>query len=276
MRRKYSGNQPNEAAWTVANPGDTGEVLELAMALGAKTDLLDEAWWLPSTVPGLAGSTLALARQRPGAILVNRRGRRFCNEANSPIEVGQAMYANDAVPAWLIFDDGYRKRYAAAKSLPGRFPSEWVAQGLVRRATTIPDLARDIGVDPDALNATVGRFNANSSRGMDPDFGRGVSAQNRSLGDPWHKPNAALGPLVTAPFYATEMYPGDAGTCGGLMTTEDAEVVREDGSIIPGLYATGNITATIMGRSYPSQGASIAYTMVFGFVAARHAAASRA
>src|ERR1700749_3932383 len=48
MRRRYSGDQPNEALWSIANAGDTGEVLETAMRLGAKTDLLDEAWWLPS------------------------------------------------------------------------------------------------------------------------------------------------------------------------------------------------------------------------------------
>ena len=47
MRRRYSGDQPNEANWSIANAGDTGEVLQTAMRLGAKTDLLDEAWWLP-------------------------------------------------------------------------------------------------------------------------------------------------------------------------------------------------------------------------------------
>jgi 3-oxosteroid 1-dehydrogenase len=272
MRRKYSGDQPNEAQWSVANPGDTGEVLDAAIRLGARTDLLDEAWWLPSTVAALGSSTLGQARQRPGAIFVNRSGVRFCNESNSYVEVGKAMYANDGVPSWLIFDDAYRRRYAAARSLPGRLPEEWIDKGLVRRADTVGDLAAQIGVDAGALGETLRRFNGNAVKGVDPDFGRGRSAYNRCLGDPGYKPNPALGPVDKPPFYATEIYPGDVGTCGGLVTDEYARVLDQQGSPIAGLYATGNITATVMGRTYPGAGASIANTMVFGYVAARHAA----
>ena len=274
MRRKYGGSQPNEAEWTVANRGDTGEVLDAAIGLGAQTDLLDEAWWLPSTVPGLGSSTLGLGRQRPGAIFVNRSGRRFCNEANSYVEVGKAMYANDGVPSWLIFDDGYRRRYATAKSLPGRLPQEWIDRGLVHKGSTIEDLARRIDVDGTVLAETVRQFNTHARAGLDPEFGRGQSAYNHCLGDPGHKPNAAVGPLDRAPFYATEIYPSDVGTCGGLITDDKARVLDLSGSPIPGLYATGNITATVMGRTYPGAGASIANTMVFGFVAARQAAAT--
>lgn len=275
MRRKYGAAQPNEAEWTVSNPGDTGEALETAMALGARTDLMDEAWWLPSPVdPNLAGSTLNAARQRPGAIFVNAAGERFCNESNSYVEVGKAMYANDGVPCWVIHDDGYRRRYAAAKSLPGRLPAKWIESGALKRADTIEGLATQIGVDPAALGRTVSRFNENAKRGLDPDFGRGQSAYNICLGDPGYKPNAALGPLDRAPFYAAAIYPSDVGTCGGLVTDEHARVLTESSAPIPGLYATGNITATVMGRKYLGAGASIANTMVFGYVAAKHAAAS--
>jgi 3-oxosteroid 1-dehydrogenase len=272
MRRKYSGDQPNDARWSKANPGDTGEVLAAAMALGAKTDLLDEAWWLPSTVPELGHSTLSMARQRPGAIFVDRTGERFCNESNSYVEVGKAMYARHAVPCWLVFDDGYRRRYAAMKSLPGKLPREWVDRGWIKKADTLAGLAQIIDVEPSRLERTVERFNANAARGVDPDFGRGDSAYNRNQGDPGYKPNHALGPLDRAPYYAAEIYPGDVGTCGGLLTNEHAQVLGSDGAPIPRLYATGNITATVMGRTYPGAGASIANSMVFGFVAARHAA----
>jgi 3-oxosteroid 1-dehydrogenase len=274
MRRKYSADQPNEAEWSIANSGDTGEVLETAMRLGAKTDLLDEAWWLPSPTRALGASSLGAARQRPGTIFVDSAGERFCNESNSYVEVGKAMYAADeAVPCWLIFDDGYRRRYSlTASSLPGQMPREWIDKGLIRKADTIEDLARVIGVDPSGLVTTVRRFNANATRGLDPDFGRGQSAYNDCLGDPGFQPNAALGPLDRAPFYATEIFPSDVGTCGGLLTNEFAQVLDESDQPIPGLYATGNITATVMGRTYPGAGASIANTMVFGFVAARHAA----
>jgi 3-oxosteroid 1-dehydrogenase len=272
MRKRYSGNQPNEAQWSAANPGDTGEALEAMMRLGAKTDLLDEAWWLPAPSPGLARSTLGMARQRPRAIFVDTAGERFCNESNSYVEVGQAMYARGAVPCWLIFDDLYRRRYASAKSLPGRLPREWIDSGLVKKANTIEQLADEIGVDAKGLSATIRRFNVNAKFGADPDFGRGQSAYNRCMGDPAHKPNAALGPIEKAPFYATAIYPADVGTCGGVITTEYGEVVAQDGSVIPGLYAAGNVTATVTGRMYPGAGGSIANTMVFGYVAARHAA----
>ena len=68
------------------------------------------------------------------------------------------------------------------------------------------------------------------------------------------------------------MLPADVGTCGGLITNEHAQVLNERDEVIDGLYATGNITATVMGRKYLGAGGSIANTMVFGYVAALHAA----
>jgi 3-oxosteroid 1-dehydrogenase len=91
------------------------------------------------------------------------------------------------------------------------------------------------------------------------------------MGDPGHGPNPSLGAVARAPFYAVEVVPSDIGTCGGLVTDADARVIGEDGQPIPGLYAAGNITATVMGRRYLGAGASIANTMVFGYRAVRHA-----
>jgi 3-oxosteroid 1-dehydrogenase len=279
MRRRYSGDQPNEAKWSIANAGDTGEVLQTAMRLGAKTDLLDEAWWLPSVFIANGGTTaasLGSGRQRPGAIYVDSTGRRFCNESNSYVEVGKAMYANKAVPCWMVFDDGYVRRYVAgANPLKRRLPSGLVDSGAVKRADTIGELARQIEVPADALAQTVQRFNQFAAKGLDPDFGRGQSAYNDCLGDPGYRPNAAIGPLERAPYYATKVYPADVGTCGGVITNEHAQVLDEQNQVIDGLYATGNTTATVMGRTYPGAGASIASSMVFGYVAARHAAGRR-
>ena len=279
MRRRYSGDQPNEGQWSIANAGDTGEVLRTAMGLGAKTDLLDEAWWLPMVFIANGGTTaasLGSGRQRPGAIYVDAAGRRFCNESNSYVEVGKAMFANKAVPCWMVFDDGYVRRYVAgANPFKRRLPLELIASGAVKRADTIGDLARQIEVPADALARTVQRFNDFAAKGLDPDFGRGQSAYNDCLGDPGYRPNAAIGPLDRAPFYATKVYPADVGTCGGVITNEHAQVLDENDRVIDGLYATGNTTATVMGRTYPGAGASIASTMVFGYVAARHAAGRR-
>jgi 3-oxosteroid 1-dehydrogenase len=283
MRLEYTeDSKPNDGSLTMANPGNTGEVLASAIALGAKTDYMDEAVWVPSTRPEVAGSTLALARQRPHTIMVNKQGRRFVNESNSNVEVPQAMYANDAVPAWLIFDDEYRRRIPWASGmpklrtmrsvLPGRMPQQWIANGWVKKAGSIAALAMEIGVDADTLQATVKRFNEHAAEGRDPDFGRGESQYNRVLGDVRHKPNPALGPVATPPFYATEILPGDVGTIGGVVTNENAQVLAENGEPIPGLYATGNLSATVMGKAYPGAGASIAHTTTFGYIAARHAA----
>ena len=159
------------------------------MRLGAKTDLMDEAWWLPSPRTGRFGqSTLDQARQRPRTIYVDAAGRRFVNESNSYMEVGKAMYARDktsrAVPCWLIFDDRYRKRYAHQRSRPGRFPRKLLESGMLKQAWTLDDLAHMCDIDPAGLSETVERFNGNAARGIDPDYGRGESAYNRASGRP--------------------------------------------------------------------------------------------
>jgi 3-oxosteroid 1-dehydrogenase len=277
MRQEFGGDQPNRARWSIANPGDTGEALKAAMRIGAKTDLMDEAWWLPSPRTGRFGqSTLDQARQRPRTIYVDASGKRFVNESNSYMEVGKEMYARDktsrAVPCWLIFDDRYRKRYAHQRSSPGRFPKKLFESGMLKQAWTLADLATLCGIDASGLSDTVERFNEHAARGVDPDYGRGESAYNRALGDPNPRVHPCLGPIDEAPFYAVQVVPGDIGTCGGLVTNEHAQVVDRDDRPIEGLYATGNGTATVMGRHYLGPGASIANTMVFGYVAARHAA----
>lgn len=276
MREQYGGDQPNRAKWSISNPGDTGEAIQAAMRLGAKTDFMDEAWWLPSPRTGRFGqSTLDQARQRPRTIYVDAAGQRFVNESNSYMEVGKAMYARDktsrAVPCWLIFDDRYRKRYAHQRSRPGRFPRKLLQSGMLKQAWTLHDLARMCNIDPAGLAHTVERFNENAARGVDPDYGRGQSAYNRALGDPNHRVHPCLGPIDEPPYYGVQVVPGDIGTCGGLLTNEHAQVIGQDDRPIEGLYATGNGTATVMGRHYLGPGASIANTMVFGFIAARHA-----
>jgi 3-oxosteroid 1-dehydrogenase len=92
------------------------------------------------------------------------------------------------------------------------------------------------------------------------------------MGDPSPKVHPCLGPIDEPPYYACEVLPGDIGTCGGLVTDEHARVLDQDDRPIAGLYATGNITATVMGRHYLGPGASISNSMVFGYLAALDAA----
>jgi 3-oxosteroid 1-dehydrogenase len=285
FRREHTkATQPNDGTWSVGNPGNTGEMLAAAMELGAATDYMDEAVWLLTPRLELGGSTLSVARQFARTILVNRHGKRFGNESNSYVELGRAMYANDAVPAWLIFDDAYRRKVPWSSGMPklrrlwsarpGNLPEEWIKDDWIYRAGSIEELAGKIGLDPAALTGTVRRFNDGAARGEDPEFHRGESQYNKALGDPGGEPNPAVAPLDTAPYYATRIFPGDVGTIGGVICDEHARVLDHDDAAIPGLYATGNMAATVVARTYPGAGASIAATMVFGYIAARHAVSS--
>jgi 3-oxosteroid 1-dehydrogenase len=123
-------------------------------------------------------------------------------------------------------------------------------------------------VPGDALVSTVDRFNAMADHGQDDDFQRGESAYDHYYGDPRNRPNPCLAPLTKPPFYAVRIVPGDLGTKGGLTTDERARVLREDGSPIPGLYAAGNTSAFVMGRTYAGPGATLGPAMTFGYLAA--------
>jgi 3-oxosteroid 1-dehydrogenase len=278
MRKEFSGKQPNAAEWTSANPGDTGEVMRIAMKHGAATDLMDEAWWIPSSIlPNGSPAMCISERSKPGSIMVDRAGHRYFNEAVSYMEAGRAMYAHDqsdggAVPSWLVMDSRARSRYTFAFRPPGVTPKEWLTSGYMKKADTLEELARQCDIDPAGLVDTVRRFNGFAATGVDLDFHRGEGAHEKYQGDITNKPNACLGPLDKAPYYAVAMYPGDVGTSGGLLCDEHSRVLDEHGEPMPGLYATGNCTASVMGRAYLGAGASIGASFVFAYVAAKHAA----
>ena len=118
-----------------------------------------------------------------------------------------------------------------------------------------------------ALEATGQRFNGFARSGIDEDFGRGESAYDKYYSDPTVKPNPSLGTIDQGPFYAVKIVPGDLGTKGGLVTDADARVLRDDGSVIDGLYAVGNASAPVMGHTYAGPGATIGPAMTFGYLA---------
>lgn len=277
MREKFSGEHPNSAQWSSSNPGDTGEAIELAMKLGAGIDLMDEAWWIPTTIrPNGSVVFVHGERCKPGCIIVDASGSRYFNEAVSYMEAGQKMYERDksvkAVPSWLVLDSRYRRRYPLAFRRPGLSPKKWKTKDFVTKAATLDELADACGIDRQGLQATVNRFNEFARNGSDEDFHRGEGDHERWYGDPSNKPNACLGPIERPPFYALALYPGDVGTSGGLVCDEHSRVLDEKGEPIPGLYASGNSTASVMGRTYPGAGASIGASMVFAYLAAQHAA----
>lgn len=269
LRKKY-GPQPSSTKWTNANPGDTGEMIEIARAHGAALDLTDQAVWIPTSVPPDGPPLMNVPDlPKPHVIVVDKAGKRFANEAQSYMRNGQDYYAHGAVPAYAIMDARYFKKYNWGFRL--KVPKLWFESGFVKEAPTLRALAGKCGIDPAGLEATVERFNGFARSGKDLDFNRGGKDYDLVFGDHTNKPNGALGALEEAPFRAIEIYPGDVGTFGGIVTDEMGRALREDGSVIAGLYATGNSTASVMGKTYPGAGASISPSFLFGWIAARHA-----
>ena len=273
MRERFQP-APASTDWTQSNPGDTGDGIQLAQALGADVDLMDEAWWTPGSllpngryagfhVPGEAG--------KPHIIIVDKHGKRVGNEAGAYMEFGQNMFRRGAVPAYAILESRVLKHYTWGPLLPGTSIEPFIESGYLKRADNLRDLAEQCGIDPDGLEAEVARFNGFAQEGRDLDFGRGDSVYGRLMGDPTVRPNPSLGKIERPPYYAVTIWPMDVGTSGGLVTDEFARVLTTEGVPIAGLYATGNATAPVVGAHYPGAGASIGHGITFGYVAARHA-----
>jgi len=281
MREKYLP-QPTRAEWSCGNKHNTGDAINLGLSVGAALDLMDDAWWGPTTVvPGEPHARmLVIEKSLPGSILVDQRGRRFVNESAPYIDVVNAMYRSHTpeapcVPAYLVFDATFRRKYPCGPVLQASQQPDWALPKALRdyfkKADTLEELAAKAGVDPAGLRATVARVNEYARSGVDPDFHRGETAFDRYYGDEKVKPNPCLAPIEKPPFYALEAYPGELGTRGGLRTDARAHVLDGAGQPIPGLYAVGNCSASVMGHSYPGAGATIGPAMTFGFIAARDA-----
>jgi 3-oxosteroid 1-dehydrogenase len=277
MRVKYQ-RAPITTDWTVGAKANTGDGIVAGEKLGAALDMMEDAWWIP-TVPLVGAPWIALSeRNSPGAIMVNMSGKRFMNESMPYVEAGHHMYGGEYgqgpgpgenIPAWLVFDQQYRDRYLFAGLQAGqRIPRKWMESGVIISADTLEELATKAGLPVDEFTQTVTRFNGFARSGVDEDFHRGESAYDRYYGDPTNKPNPNLGELSHAPYYAAKMVPGDLGTKGGIRTDVSGRALRDDGSIIEGLYAAGNVSAPVMGHTYPGPGGTIGPAMTFGYLAA--------
>lgn len=276
MRAKYQ-RQPITTEWTTGAAANTGDGIVAGMAVGATVGFMEDAWWGPTIFKGGKPWFALAERNLPGTIMVNDRGERFGNESAPYVEAVHTMYGGEYgqgagpgenIPAWLVFDQRYRNRYIFAGLQPGqRFPSRWLENDNIVKADTIEELAERIGVPAESLTATVTRFNGFAAAGKDEDFGRGNSHYDRYYGDPTVKPNPCLAEISQGPFYAAKMVPGDLGTKGGLVTDTAGRVLREDDSVIEGLYAAGNSSAPVMGHTYAGPGATIGPAITFAYLA---------
>lgn len=266
-------------------PTARGEGLALAMAAGAKLGNMTSAWWAPTLVtpdaPWASGEQRAqiilIERTVPHSIMVNRQGKRFCNEAANYSALGGVFHQFDPanydylnLPAYLVFDAQYAERYPLGTRMPGQPIPDWVAC-----ADTVEQLAERIGVPAAALSETIARFNAHADRGDDPDFGRGTSAYDHFYGDRSRSGAAVtLGPVAKTPFYAVEIASGLLGTNGGPRTDGSARVLGHDGQPVAGLYGAGNAIACPTGGVYAGAGGTLGPALTFGYIAGRAAASA--
>lgn len=279
-----------EQDWSFGNPAAMGDGIRAGEKVGAATELLDEAWWFPAIQwPDGRMQFMLNERMMPAQFIVNGAGQRFINEAAPYMDFGHAMIEGQRsgvthIPCWLITDHRSWNRYVIGGHLPipkipgapvptGRkVPAAWLESGVVKAAMTWDEMAAKIGVPARRLSETASRFNELARKGHDDDFHRGNSVYDNYYGDPT-LPNPNLYPLGKPPYYAFRIVLGDLGTSGGLRVDEHARVLRPDGTAVRGLYAVGNTSTPVMGRSYAGAGATIGPAMTFGYVAAKHLAA---
>ena len=278
---RHANIGPSSPDWSGSQSNNTGDAIQAAQDAGAALDLMDAAWWAPAI--RLADEDRArpmfVERALPGCMIVNQHGRRYMNESASyHVAGGEMMRLNSpqcpTAPSWFIFDGNYRANYSIGPLMAGP-PSQdknlkssfWE---VLRKADGVAGLAAQMQVDADALQATFARFNKHAAKGEDPDFDRGLNGYDRYYGDPRNKPNPCLAPLHKAPYYAIKIFPGDIGTKGGVVADEHGRALNRQGAPIPGLYAIGNTSASVMGRTYPGAGTTLGPAMTFGYLAAHH------
>ena len=256
-------------------PFNEGDGLIMAAEVGAGLANMTEVWGSPAgAIPDETYEERQLSRllvpERacPHSILVNRSGRRFVNEGASYNELGKVFneidpntreYRNQ--PCWAIFDRQYRERYPVLTVLPEDLDPEWLAHD-----DTLTGLACKVGIDADGLQATVSRWNDFVQQANDEDFGR-----HRNPMD-FDAPHASMGTIERPPFYALPVYQGTLGTKGGPRTNACGQVLSVRGQVIPGLYAAGNVMASVAGPAYYGGGAPIALGMTWGYLCGIHAA----
>ena len=287
MRDKY---QPGTSAkWTAAPPGNTGEMILEMARIGAQLGQMEEMVGNQMSLPpgaenkgdgvdlGSVGGQMNITK--PHSIVVDQSGVRYMNECGSYMEFCQNMLKRDktvpAVPSWWIVDQKYMDMYMYTGTMAGiEEAAELVRQRLPQarrhhRRAGKPDIGRSRGAARHRRDSSTPMpwraSTANSAGASAPTTTGWATSTARTARTPW-------GRSRKAPFYAAPVVPGDVGTYGGVVTDVNARVLRADGSVIEGLYATGVSTASVMGRIYPGAGASVGPSFVFGWIAAKHAA----
>ncbi|MFP3462219.1 FAD-dependent oxidoreductase [Arthrobacter globiformis] len=264
----------------ISAPSNEGNGLELGLKAGAAVADMTAIWGVPviseaaHEYDGVRSGRMGNVEMTlPGSITVNAAGKRFVNEALNYHDACRVFASVDPAtgrqqnnPAWLVFDAAYLAKYPVAGSSAGS-PADWMTA-----ADSLAELAGRVGIDPAGLAATVARFNADAAQGVDTEFHRGATPQDRFLGDAANTPNPCLAPLTTAPFYAVRISAGVLGTSGGLDTDFNGRVLDRHRQPIPGLYAAGNVSAGVFRNNYPGGGATLGSAITRAFAVGEHLA----
>jgi succinate dehydrogenase/fumarate reductase flavoprotein subunit len=208
---------------------------------------------------------------KPGCIAVNKAGQRFGNEAS--VHFVEAMHASGTVPAHIIANAKFVKKYGMGLVLPGGGKIKgMVACGYMKSGATLAELAAQIGVDAAGLEFTAAKVNADAATGKDTQFGKGDAQIDIEIGDPKHSPNACFGPLGDGPYYAVEIFPGDGSTTVGVKIDDQCRAIGQDGAPIAGLWAAGLDANSIWQGKSPAHGCNVGPAMVTGYIAGKSVA----
>ena len=232
---------------TTNAPGIQGQGIAMATAIGAATVDMEQIQIHP-TVEANTAALITEGLRGDGAILVNANGERFTDEVSTRDKVSAAEIAQPGSFSWLIVDQAMAD---ASNVIQG-----YITKGYTKQGATYEELAKEIEVDPAAFAATMEKWNGCVEAKTDADFGRTSFAN----------------PLNTAPYYAIKVSAGVHHTMGGVVINSSTEVLKEDGSVIPGLFAAGEVTGGVHGANRLG-GTAVADFVVFGRIAGASAAA---
>ena len=226
---------------TTNAPGIQGQGIAMATAIGAATVDMDQIQIHP-TVEANTAALITEGLRGDGAILVNSNGERFTDEVSTRDKVSAAEIAQPGSFSWLIVDQAMAD---ASNVIQG-----YITKGYTKQGATYEELAKEIEVDPATFAATMEKWNGCVEAKTDADFGRTSFAN----------------PLNTAPYYAIKVSAGVHHTMGGVVINSSTEVLKEDGSVIPGLFAAGEVTGGVHGANRLG-GTAVADFVVFGRIA---------
>ncbi|KAI5465197.1 FAD binding domain-containing protein [Mariannaea sp. PMI_226] len=260
MRDAYL-RRDTKTEWSLtSSEGDMGDTLRLGEQVKAESSLLNEVWGMPTMNDPITGDIVEalFSITKPFSIVVNNTGTRFFSESSPHGDAVRSMLEQPGVDlhSWLVLDQQYRQRYTLGSLKPWT-NIDLAQDGSLLKADSIHDLEDKMGIDTGLLASTISSWNNMCSNGIDQDYGRGNGHYQRYMGDPNLNGNPTMGKIHKPPFYAIRVFPGDAGTKGGLRTNRKSRVLGIDGKVILGLYAAGSASASICGETSPAAGVTL-------------------